>query len=368
MENEIIEEIYRCSKCGLCKSVCPIYIATKNEMYLPRGRYILLNNFFNNKKKLNKEFIKNIDICLNCNLCKNFCPSNIDSYKIFTKLKYEYNYKSGIFNFSCKYKIFLNILRIFSCLYKIFPFKNILKNTFFYSMYNVRVKRKKSDKQACTKGKIIFFEGCYNHYINASDKNAAINILESLGYEVILPKFNCCGYSYLSDGEVKLFIKNAKKFFNNLNCDYKYVVCTCDSCFDSLNRMKYYNCGNDEFFSKLIRLDELLKIENYPIPDTKNYVYHMPLIRNKNCFIFDSSKMLNRKGICSLMENFFYIKHKKESDKISKVSFYNEKEINNKTIVTSCQISKWGLKSILNNLKLKFKVLSLAEFIELERK
>ena len=40
MNDKIKEEIYKCSKCGLCKSVCPIYLATKNEMYSPRGRYI----------------------------------------------------------------------------------------------------------------------------------------------------------------------------------------------------------------------------------------------------------------------------------------------------------------------------------------
>ena len=99
----IKEEVYKCSKCGLCQSVCPIYLATKNEMYLSRGRYIVLNNFFNNNKKISKKFINNLDICLNCNACKNFCPSNIDAKSIFTKLKNKYNYRYGIIPFSINY-------------------------------------------------------------------------------------------------------------------------------------------------------------------------------------------------------------------------------------------------------------------------
>ena len=76
-------------------------------MYLPRGRYIVLNNLFNNKKKLSKNFIKNLDICLNCNACTDFCPSNIDATKIYTELKWKYKYRFGIIPFYIKYFFYL---------------------------------------------------------------------------------------------------------------------------------------------------------------------------------------------------------------------------------------------------------------------
>ena len=61
--NEIKEEVYKCSKCGLCKSVCPLYLATKNELYSPRGRNIVLNDFFSKGKKLSNKFIKVFFFC-----------------------------------------------------------------------------------------------------------------------------------------------------------------------------------------------------------------------------------------------------------------------------------------------------------------
>ena len=96
--------VYKCSKCGLCRSVCPVFLATKNEMFLPRGRFIVLNNHINNSAILHKSFINQLDVCLNCNLCKDFCPSDIDSNKIFTEVKSKYDYKYGMIPFSLKLK------------------------------------------------------------------------------------------------------------------------------------------------------------------------------------------------------------------------------------------------------------------------
>ena len=40
---ELEEDIYKCSKCGLCQKVCPVYKVTGNECMLSRGKFTLLN-------------------------------------------------------------------------------------------------------------------------------------------------------------------------------------------------------------------------------------------------------------------------------------------------------------------------------------
>ena len=109
--NDIKEEVYKCSKCGLCKSVCPLYLATKNELYSPRGRNILLNDFFSMGKKLSKKFINELDICLNCNACKEFCPSAIDSASIYISLKMHTRVFHNVCIFYIKYYI-INALNL----------------------------------------------------------------------------------------------------------------------------------------------------------------------------------------------------------------------------------------------------------------
>ncbi len=334
-EDKIKEEIYKCSKCALCQSVCPLYIATKNEMYLPRGRYITLNNFYNNSKPLSSDFIKNIDICLYCNKCKNFCPSSIDSDNIFTFIKSKYGNKSLLPSFSALYFVYLSLVGILP--------KNIIS------------KRKKF-KLLETKGTVLYFEGCYNRYINPSDKNASINLIKSLGYEVEIIS-DCCGYPFLSDGNTEKFNKNKNKLLNKMYQEYDYIVCSCDTCYYTLSKIS-------EISHKLIKLDEFLYLNNYKfsnqINKDINVFYHKPLVRIKDCYLPDNVLIMNTKSSCALSENFFCFKHKKLTKVLTDNVFYNPDNYEGKTVITTCNISKIGLKKFLK----KSYVISYSSFID----
>lgn len=72
MANNLIEEVTEilepCVKCGMCKSLCPVFKTLRQEEYSPLGKVVLLN-----KKILDK-------IIFECNLCKACevkCPLDI---------------------------------------------------------------------------------------------------------------------------------------------------------------------------------------------------------------------------------------------------------------------------------------------------
>lgn len=329
MDFDIKEEVYKCSKCGLCQSVCPIYIATKNEMFLPRGRCIVLNNFFNNGKKLSKEFIKNLDICLNCNLCKEFCPSNIDIEKIVLNLKNKYSKKKFSFSLFIRFLFFIKGFFTYKPLYK-------LRNT-------------------GTKGNIVYFQGCYNRFVDSSDKNASLELIEELGYKVVKILSNCCGYPILSDGNLSQFEKNAKKIISKLDFEYDYVLCSCDSCFSTLSKIQ-----NNEFNSKLITLDKFLELNKYPIPESPDIYFYKPLLRKNKVYLSSRIPNINLKGTCSLLENFFFYKHKKLAKIISKI-ICEKNNFKDKTLVTTCNLTKLGLSSIF-----KSKVFVYSEYLKKE--
>lgn len=48
---------------------------------------------------------------------------------------------------------------------------------------------------------VAYFHGCSTQYYEPRVGRAAVRVLEALGYEVILPKQNCCGLPLLSNGE-----------------------------------------------------------------------------------------------------------------------------------------------------------------------
>ncbi len=355
----IKEDAYRCSKCGLCQCVCPLYLASKNEMFLSRGRYIVINNFFNNKKELSKDFVQNTDVCLNCNLCKNFCPSDIDAVKINTAIKSSCGYKYSFVKFSTIYKLLLFLHSAGAFVYKFLPFKSLFLNSYLDRLFDVKIKRK-TFKPALIKAKVAFFEGCFNKYVNPSDKNAALNILEKAGFDVAKIVSNCCGYPYYQEGNLTAFEKNALKINNSIPQNVFYIVVTCDSCYEMLS--KVLDSNNK---SKLIRLDELLEKESYAMAKGENTLYFKPLLRTNEAYLPECSQKLFKKGICSLNENFFSFKYKKLAKQIMQTTFPAAGETSNKIIYTTCLLSKWGLLKEIIYTKSNAQVYSYAEYLEI---
>lgn len=335
---DIKEEIYKCSKCGLCRSVCPVFLALKNEMFLPRGRFIVLNNSINNSIELHKSFVDKLDVCLNCNLCKDFCPSDINSSKIFTEIKSLYSFKSGMIPFYLK-------LKLIFLLEKIKSFKN----------FNFEKANKTEKKYA---SKVAFFQGCYNKFVNSDDKIALISVLNNAGYDVDIIS-GCCGYPYLSDANIQKFKNNALKFKKYDFSSYEYVICSCDTCFDTLNKYSEYVPELSTFTGKLLRFDEFVKIKNILRPEFQNALYFKPLLRKDDFWM----KSFNVKGMCSGMENFFMFKYPKIAEKIFENLGVEYKKSNEKDIVTTCLLSKWGLQKMQKKLGFCSNIYTLAEYI-----
>lgn len=60
--NDFKGDINKCSKCGLCQSVCPVYKITGNDCAVSRGKFVMLDGVIKGDLKLNKN-IENILIC-----------------------------------------------------------------------------------------------------------------------------------------------------------------------------------------------------------------------------------------------------------------------------------------------------------------
>jgi fumarate reductase (CoM/CoB) subunit B len=70
--SEIVKEVEKCVKCGLCKSLCPVFKSLREEIISPRGKAVLFN----------KKIIT--DIVYQCTLCKSCevkCPLGIKMWK-----------------------------------------------------------------------------------------------------------------------------------------------------------------------------------------------------------------------------------------------------------------------------------------------
>lgn len=228
---DFADEINKCSKCGLCQSVCPVFKETGNDCAVSKGKFIMLDGVLKGDLELNQNINKYLDLCLKCGKCKDFCPSSIDVCEIFAAAKCEY------FNKTTKNKFisFLQSKFVFS------NFVNVAKalsNPF----------RRKSLKG---KAKLLYFKGCVNNVWPAVE-NAVKKVLENLDVELIEQDFDCCGMPFLSSGNGKRFEQaKAKNLKIIRETDFDYILTDCASCESTLKTYtdaKFINIT--EFISK----------------------------------------------------------------------------------------------------------------------
>ncbi len=62
------------------------------------------------------------------------------------------------------------------------------------------LKKRKVPMKAPTRGPVVFFHGCAGGYFEVETSRKSIEVLEYLGYEVIVPKQGCCGLAQQSNG------------------------------------------------------------------------------------------------------------------------------------------------------------------------
>lgn len=206
------EELHKCSKCGLCQSVCPLYETTKNECSVSRGQFIMLNGVVSGKLKINKNINKYLDLCLKCNKCSQFCPSDIDVVDILLTAKHEY---------------FQNSLE--GKLYSIFESKLVFNNClkivkFITSLLNPkRIKSEKFDKKA------VYFGGCISK-LKPDVSGYVTTLLNKMDIEVLDVDFNCCGMLFLTTGNLDRFKEQIEENISKIPDDVDYLITDCSSC------------------------------------------------------------------------------------------------------------------------------------------
>ena len=366
------EEIYKCSRCGLCQSVCPVFKVTLNECAVSRGKFNILNGILKGDLRFSDNVKKYLDLCTGCNACKDFCPSGIDACKIFIAAKHEYykNKKISLFvRFLNSYFLFKSfliclgiaafILRVTGICKVIKIFENLILKFGYLGKRLVLFNSLVSSKYGKSREKIVhkknkkavYFEGCFNKYINDDTKNAVKNILSRCGVELIDRNFECCGISYLHDGNFEQFKKLINKNIKAFDCDVDYVITDCASCNSVLKEYKnFYDTEKTvDLSNKTTAAVDLIKNIHFETFKKLNVAVHKPC-HDSYDFI---NIVKNIKGInfvdvedfdkCCGFSGKFAVQNQKISREISrqKILHYVEQDVD--YIITTCPACLLGL-------------------------
>ena len=236
---DVLQHAEQCNGSGDCRkthlsggTMCPSFMATRNEKDTTRARANILREFLTNSDKLNrfdhKEIYEVMDLCLSCKGCKSECPSNVDVAKLKAEFMQHYYDANGvplrsklIANFSKSAKLgaimpgmynFVMTNKAVSTLVK--KISGFAVDRSMPTMYKTTLMswyRKRSPQPLKgSKKRVYLFCDEFTNYNDTEIGIKAIQLLERLGYEVIIPKHEESGRAWLSKG----LIRQAKKIAN----------------------------------------------------------------------------------------------------------------------------------------------------------
>lgn len=262
-DQDILQHAEQCNGSGDCRktqlsggTMCPSFMATRNERDTTRARANILREFLTNSAKLNrfdhKEIKDVMDLCISCKGCKSECPSNVDMAKLKaeflqhyydangipfrTKLIANFNNSAklgaimpGVYNFAMTNKGISNIVKRFSgfaversmpTMYKITlrkwferhkrevaGRKEMTDDRWLMTPSAINGQRPTVNRQLSSSKKVYLFCDEFTNYNDTEIGIKAILLLEKLGYEVEIPKHEESGRAWLSKG----LLRDAKK-------------------------------------------------------------------------------------------------------------------------------------------------------------
>lgn len=226
---DVLQHAEQCNGSGDCRkthlsggTMCPSYMATRNEKDTTRARANILREFLTHSGKTNrfnhKEIKEVMDLCLSCKGCKSECPSNVDMAKLKAEFLQQYydangvplrsrmianfgNFSKlgaivpGLYNFFMTNKLLSNAVKSFT---------GFAKNRSMPTLHTITLKnwykKNQYNKNNATTRKVYLFCDEFTNYNDTEIGIKAIKLLEKLGYEVVIPEHTESGRAWMSKG------------------------------------------------------------------------------------------------------------------------------------------------------------------------
>jgi glycolate oxidase iron-sulfur subunit len=244
--SQYLDHLSKCVRCGSCKAFCPTYDESTTETMSARGRLALLYALAQGNLSPSPALCDRIFSCTLCGACYNSCPSGVDIKEailhgrtILRGHDKKRRFIRSLINFSIRRPdlsfrflgVTHHILMPFLLKKDFFPFRLELPDRSLRETHKVIPVPQK-------KGRIALFSGCMVNFVYPHLGESLINVLHSLGYEVILPPTEvCCGAPLRGLGleeEARELARKNVRLFNSLNIGA--VLSLCPTCTLTIQR------------------------------------------------------------------------------------------------------------------------------------
>ncbi len=249
-------EVSKCSKCGKCHTVCPVFLETGDESTVARGRISLAEALRDKQIVYTDKLRDYVYSCKKCMRCQTICPSGVDYEVIISAMLRGVADNMGIpllpkiiFRYVLPRRILFDLmLKVSSKIQWLIPMKRrgqmrhlpllfmgkrwiptLAKKT---ALQKLRQPRKLKNPRM----QVGLFTGCLINYIYVDIAEAVVDVLNRMNIEVVVPQGQlCCGTPSSTMGDYKSSKKLAdvnKEVFESQNLDA--IVSACATCTKSI--------------------------------------------------------------------------------------------------------------------------------------
>jgi glycolate oxidase iron-sulfur subunit len=273
-----------CVKCGTCNTVCPVYLATGNEIHSPRGKQHLKSKIA--KGEVSSHYGEIFSQCLLCGACLEACPRGLDTPELVTSVRAELPRISGLsfLKFVSRKALvhpsFLSgLTRVGSAAgtllgewlpqdsglrlrlqsFEQHPFKLPPKG------YIDRVKAKSGNdneqRESRQEQSISFFTGCLANYLQPEIAEATQHLVaETTGRKAVVPLAQtCCGMAAMAAGRPDETLDLAKKNIRAFEDNELPILTSCSSCYFQLKTYKELFADDPEWAERAVGFTERLE-------------------------------------------------------------------------------------------------------------
>jgi FAD/FMN-containing dehydrogenase/Fe-S oxidoreductase len=215
-----------CNGVGACRkklegTMCPSYMATRDEEHSTRGRANALRAVLSGRMApqefTGRRLYEVMDLCLECKGCKSECPANVDMAKMKYEFLHHYYQANGL---PLRNRLFGRIERLNRLLSRApalanrvsalpvnrwlmekvagidrrRPLPTLARQTFtdWFARHPAPA--------AAPRGEVVLFHDTFVTYNTPEIGQAAVQLLEAAGYRVVLVDRKCCGRPLISKG------------------------------------------------------------------------------------------------------------------------------------------------------------------------
>ncbi len=226
----VLRAAEKCTGVGQCRkpaaaggTMCPSYMATREELHTTRARANLLRQALTLPATADPwsrpELAAALDLCLSCKACKSECPSNVDMARLKAEWEQHRHDVRGIplrsrlvagaaasmrlatiapwaYNLAVTTPGLSHAIRWFMG----FSQRRSLPLVHRTTLRGWLARRPRSALPATVRGRISLFVDEFTDTLDVPIGIAAVELLEHLGYEVLLPKHADSGRAQISKG------------------------------------------------------------------------------------------------------------------------------------------------------------------------